>query len=155
MKRSLALILALVLAFTLAPAVFAEWDLSDFTYDDLVALKDQINLAIWNSERWEEVEVPQGVWEVGADIPAGKWTIKAVPGGNTYLKVGIELTDGGTDVKAKFTVDIYDPGHRSYTEGQKLTESTIDLVDGQYVSVNYATAIFMPYAGKPSLGFKK
>lgn len=154
MKKVITICITFLLILTLAPAAFADVDLSGMSFEELVALKDQINLAIWNSADWQEVEVPQGVWEVGADIPAGKWTIKAIPGGNTYIKVGTELEDGGTDVHTKFTVDIYDPGHRGYKEGQKLSEGTIDLEVGQYVCIDYANAIFTPYAGKPSLGFK-
>lgn len=154
MKRILSLALACVLVFALAPAAFADVDLSGMSFDELVALKDQINLAIWNSAEWQEVEVPQGVWEVGADIPAGKWTIKAIPGGNAYIKVGNELKDGGTDVKAKYTLDIYAPDHSHFTEGKSLSEGTAEFEVGQYISINYANAIFTPYAGKPSLGFK-
>lgn len=155
MKRILACALSFIMLLALSPSSYADIDLSGLSYDELVALKDQINLAIWNSEDWQEVEVPMGVWAVGEDIPAGKWTIKAIPGGNAYIKVGNELKDGGTDVKSSFTVDIYDPGHRSYKEGTNLTESTIDLVAGQYISIDFANAIFTPYAGKPSLGFRK
>ena len=72
MKRTLCIILAFVLVLTLAPAAFADVDLSGMSFDELVALKDQINLALWNSADWQEVTVPQGVWQVGADIPAGK-----------------------------------------------------------------------------------
>lgn len=154
MKKVLTIFITFVLIFALVPAAFADVDLSGMSYDELVALKDQINMAIWNSAEWQEVEVPQGVWEVGADIPAGKWTIKAVPGGNTYIKVGTTLEDGGTDVDSDFTVDIYDRGHYGYKEGQELTESTITLEAGQYINIKFANAIFTPYAGKPSLGFK-
>lgn len=155
MRRILACALSLIMLLALSPVCYADVDLSGMSYDELVALKDKINRAIWDSEEWQEVEVPQGVWAVGEDIPAGKWTIKAIPGGNAYIKVGDTVKDGGTDVKANYTVDIYDPGHRGYKEGTSLTESTVDLVAGQYVSINYANAIFMPYAGKPTLGFKR
>ena len=154
MKKVMTICMTLALVLALAPAAFADVDLSGMSFDELVALKDQINLAIWNSAEWQEVEVPQVVWEVGADIPAGKWTINAIPGGNVYVKVGNELKDGGTDVKTKYTLDIYAPDHRRYTEGESLTEGTAELEVGQYVCIDYANAIFTPYAGKPSLGFK-
>ena len=154
MKKVMSIFIALALVLALAPAAFADVDLSGMSFDELVALKDQINLAIWNSAEWQEVEVPQGVWRVGEDIPAGKWTIRAISGGNAYVKVGNELKDGGTDVKSKYTLDIYAPDHRNYTEGKNMTEGTAELEAGQYVSINYANAVFTPYAGKPSLGFK-
>lgn len=154
MKRIVSTVLAFFLMLAISPAALAEWDLSSMSYDELVALKEQINLAIWNSRDWLEVEVPQGVWEVGKDIPAGKWTIRAAPNGNAYVKVGTQLKDGGTDIKASFTGDIYDPGYRQYNSSN-LTEWTVELVSGQYVSIKYSNAIFTPYAGKPELGFRR
>jgi len=52
MKRTLRT-LAILLVFTLCSASFASADtfnLSSLSYDELVALKDQINLAMWNSQ---------------------------------------------------------------------------------------------------------
>ena len=80
MKKIYALILAAVILLAIPTVAFAtsgklDIDLSKLSYEELVELKDQINLAIWQSKEWEEVEVPQGIWEVGKDIPEGKWTI--------------------------------------------------------------------------------
>ncbi len=96
MKRILGLAVATILALIMTATTFADIDLSGMTYDELVALKDQINLAIWNSEEWQEVEVPQGVWEVGADIPAGKWEIRPLQGATTAIYTGTRLSETGT-----------------------------------------------------------
>lgn len=153
MKKLISLLCVFVLVLALAPAAFAV-DLSGMSYDELVALKDQINLAIWNSAEWQEVEVPQGVWEVGADIPAGKWTIKPVSGGDAMIYVGRKLEDGGASVDANFHKRITDPGYHGYDASSSMTELTIELKEGQYVQVDWSPAVFTPYAGKPSLGFK-
>lgn len=154
MKRTIALFCALVLLLAFAPAAFADVDLSGMSYDELVALKDQINLAIWNSEKWQEVEVPQGVWEVGADIPAGKWTIKALPQADTYVKVGDSVKNGGTDVNSKMSQHVMAKDYRNYDPKSDVAEYTVILESGQYVQIDYGPAVFTPYAGKPSLGFK-
>lgn len=154
MKRTLCIVLALVLVLSIAPAAFADVDLSGMSFDELVALKDQINLAIWNSADWQEVTVPQGVWKVGEDIPAGKWTIKAIPWGHSYIRIGSELKDAGTDVKSIASETVNDPDYKYYDATKDKTEWTVDLMDGQYIVVNYGDCIFTPYAGKPSLGFK-
>jgi len=154
MKRIFSFILVLILVLSLAPLAFADVDLSGMSYDELVDLKDQINLAIWNSAEWQEVEVPQGVWEVGADIPAGKWTIKALPSADTYLKIGTSLQDGGTSVNFKKTQRIKDAGYRDYDPNSDITSWTYDFTNGEYVQIDYGPAVFTPYAGKPSLGFK-
>ena len=51
----------ILMMLSISTVVFADIDLSGMNYDELVALKDQINRAIWNSDDWQEVEVPQGV----------------------------------------------------------------------------------------------
>ena len=32
-------------------------------------------MEMMKSDKWQEVRVPVGVWEVGKDIPAGHWSI--------------------------------------------------------------------------------
>lgn len=154
MRKVITICITLALVLSLAPAAFADVDLSGMTFDELVALRDQIDLAIWNSQEWQEVEVPQGVWLVGEDIPVGKWTIKALPAADTYIKTGPELKNGGTDVDFKTRQVIKDSGYRDYDAKSDVTSYTIDLKAGTYVQIEYGPAVFTPYAGKPSLGFK-
>lgn len=161
-------ILPFLLALMLSAVTFAHaetFDLSSLSYDELVSLKDQINLAIWNSQEWQEVTVPQGVWLVGEDIPAGTWTVKCADiGRDSYMMKecdfswGEYLDDEGHSIRWKGRYDlvtIYNPNHPQYTEGQ-LTEYTFTVKNGDYIVISeaYNKAIFTPYAGKPSLGFK-
>lgn len=155
MRRILACAFSLIMLLALSPVCFADVDLNGMTYDELVALKDKINRAIWDSEEWQEVEVPQGVWAVGDDIPAGKWTIKALPGGDTYIKIGVEVKDGGTDVNSKTSQRIKDEGHSYYDSKSDITSWTFEFTEGQYVKIDNGPAVFTPYSGKPSLGFKR
>ena len=155
MKRVLAIILVCIGLVGMAHAETV--DLSGMSYDELVALKDQINLAIWNSSEWQEVEVPQGVWVVGEDIPAGKWTIKAVEGYRVAVYWGDDLNEAGTDLG--WDGDIYESAYvysktNSYYDLDELSEITWDLKEGQYVVVEDGIAVFSPYSGKASLGFK-
>jgi hypothetical protein len=163
MKRILALILVLLSLVGFASAETI--DLSGMSFDELVALKDQINLAIWNSQEWQEVTVPQGVWKVGEDIPAGTWTIKCADiGRNNYmmkecdLSWGEHLSEDGLSIRWSGRygfVNIYNPNHEYYSEGQ-ITEYIITVQDGDYIVIAaaYNKAVFTPYNGKPSLGFK-
>ena len=152
MKRIICSVIAVMLLSCTVPA--SEIDLSGLSYMELVLLKGKINLAIWNSQEWQEVEVPQGVWEVGADIPAGKWEIKALPGAYTHVTYGNELKNGGTDVKTKAYEFIYDPEFIRYDPNSDVTSWIIELEEGYYVEIDEGPAVFMPYSGKPDLGFK-
>lgn len=155
MKRILSIVLSVMVILAISAACFADIDLSGMTYDELVALKDQINLAIWNSDEWQEVEVPQGVWKVGEDIPAGKWTIRAASGASTCVYVGNEVTNGGTSAGDIFAGQfIMSAESNYYDEKTDVAEFTVELTDGKYVEIDSGVAVFTPYAGKPSLGFK-
>ena len=78
MKKLLTIIL--ILALVVPAAAFADLpDISNLSYDELIQLKDSINIAMWNSQEWQEVTVPIGVWVVGEDIPIAHWSISIDP----------------------------------------------------------------------------
>ncbi len=135
-------------------------DLSGMSYDELVALKDQINLAMWESEDWQEVTVPQGVYEVGADIPAGHWTIKASETdsyASAYIKCGKTLDETKKDLEWDdyyVSESLVNEKSKGYNETTDKTETDLELEKGMYVVVEYSSVVFTPYSGKPSLGFK-
>lgn len=136
-----------------------ELDLSGMNYDDLVALKNEINLALWSSDEWQEVSVPCGVYTIGEDIPAGKWIIKAADGVYASILWGDLLDESG--VSLSWAGDIYEyetvysPTYKRYDKGIDKTEVAYTLEDGQYFIVDDGTAVFTPYAGSADLGFKK
>lgn len=157
-------IAVLVFALILTASALAEIDLTGMTYDELVALKDQINLAIWNSEEWQEVTVPQGLWIVGEDIPAGKWTVKCADVNRDEYDMHATVIEWGDAIDENDQIDyfgrhgyewIYNPDHSVYESGE-VVEVTFDFHDGDIIDINteHAPAVFMPYSGKPSLGFK-
>ena len=161
MKKLLVCILIALMAF---PAFAEDIDLSGLSYAELVALKDRINLAMWQSEEWQEVTVPQGIWVVGEDIPAGTWTVRCADVGrrnyllkSCELEWGDTLDDDGQGVAWSYrydSVNIYNPYSDDY-KGQ-VTEYTFTVQAGDYIYIHplYNKAVFTPYTGKPDLGFK-
>ena len=155
MKKLISLFCVFALIIALSPAALAAVDLSGMSYDELVALKDQINLAIWNSDEWQEVEVPQGVWEVGADIPAGKWTVIAGNGCNQRFDIGSTLDSTGTKLaKTDYWWRLKSKDYSRFDAASDVDSVTVDLSDGMYITIDEGSVTFTPYAGKPSLGFK-
>lgn len=155
MKKLIAILLIVCMAIPFASA--EDIDLSGLSYDQLVALKDRINLAIWNSQEWQEVEVPQGLWVVGEDIPAGTWTVKCAIDYYSVIRFGDTLEPNGKeiDISNYYSRDeVVSPNYKRYEPGKDLTEATITVKNGDYIHIEYAPVIFMPYAGKPGLGFK-
>lgn len=155
MKKILALVLVLL---SLAGTVYADTvDLSGMTYEELVALKAQINLAIWNSKEWQEVKVPQGVWKVGEDIPAGHWTIKMREDSNSFMCAitycdTLDNSGLGGSMYGNLCeyIGLSKPGaFDSYP-----TQIDIVLKDSTYIIIEGSDAVFTPFSGKPDLGFK-
>ena len=156
MKRFIAIIVCLLLIVCAAQA--EDLDLSGMSFDELVKLKEKLNLAIWNSQTWQEVTVPPGIWEIGADIPAGHWSVRPAAGcGPDYIIYSDTLSSNGHDVEimgAGFYIMecICDSGAPLYTMEYK-TATDIDMKDGFFVRLD-CTMIFSPYTGKPDLGFQ-
>lgn len=156
MKRILPLLI--VLLFLAGTATATTFDLSGMSYEELVALKDQINLAMWNSQEWQEVTVPQGVWLVGSDIPAGHWTI-TTKAKWSYIQIGTALDATKKDIDIWksdwfYSESVYNPNYRLYEAGSDKTEIDLELKNGTYVVIEDGDAVFTPYTGKPGLGFK-
>lgn len=157
MRKLAAFLVAMVLMCGTAMA--EEIDLSSMSYDELVALKDQINLAMWKCEEWQEVTVPQGVWKVGEDIPAGHWTIKTDNIFNSLVSCGTALSESGKGIdpfKSQcYYVDSIKSNESEFFEAARdKAETDIELENGMYIVVECGSVIFTPYSGKPSLGFK-
>lgn len=157
MKRVFVVLLSALLLFPFASSMSDNIDLPQLTFDDLVELRDQLNLAIWNSDEWQEVTVPAGIWVVGKDIPAGCWTIRPYP--NTYTSVTYcdRLDEYGQGVATGWRGWVYTLDGRS-SESKYFTHEyaqiDADLVEGMYL-IARGDIIFTPYAGKQDLGFAK
>ena len=139
MKRIAAFIAVLLLI--ISPAL-AEIDLSGMTLEELVVLHEQLNLILF--EQAKSVTVPQGIWLVGKDIPAGTYLIKCEDVGRENFDMRYTLirwgnskpTDEG-DFPNKDrlgNVSIYNPYNRAYSEGG-LTEYVASFEDGMYVYI--------------------
>lgn len=154
MKKFLAL--TLVCLF-LAPAAVADVpDISGLTFDELITLREQINLAIWQSEVWQEVTVPAGVWEIGKDIPAGTWSVR-VPSESmsafVYLFERPDITGNEPDYAYYCTLEtLMAEEYADYASG--LPSSVTYIMPSGWFFKCSAEVIFTPYTGKPDLGFK-
>jgi hypothetical protein len=158
MKRIVVLLIVAVLMLP-AVALAANVDLSGMSFDELVALKQRINLALWSADEWQEVTVPQGVYEIGVDIPAGHWTIKAADGQHIMVCWGTALDESGTGISCGaedsfYIVDFVTSETSDYFEQDDKLQLDYDLKEGQYFVIDRGYAVFSPFSGKPDLGFK-
>lgn len=156
MKRFLAIILALVCITAAATA--ESIDLSGMSFDELVALKERINLALWDTPEWQEVTVPQGLWTAGKEIPAGTWTVKCAAETYAFVTVGSELKSNGNDIdvgSARYNHGvILHPQYERYDKNKDLAEFSFTVENGDYIKIEHCSVIFTPYAGAPDFGFR-
>jgi len=130
---------------------------SGLSFDELVSLREQINLSIWNCHEWQEITVPAGVYTIGVDIPAGHWSLRVAARHDSFLVVycdklnaiGKDVGYGATLYQQSIATSDYSP-----FGAIPVTEIDIDMQEGWYLILDGAT-VFTPYIGKPDFGFKK
>lgn len=154
--KLLALALAAVLLLAV-PASASGYDLKAMSWQELLDLKAAITLELLSRDEWQEVEVPEGVYTVGEDIPAGKWTIRCKTGRFSRIEWGEFLDESGQGISFSGVIasnSVYNPSSPRYKEDER-TEYTIEVKDGYHIVIEYGPATFQPYTGAPDLGFKK
>lgn len=155
MKKFLALLLVFLM---ISPAMADGIDLSGLSFEELIDLRNRINMAMWQCEEWQEVKVPQGTWKVGEDIPAGHWTVKCAPGAY-YCEInwGEKLSENKESISWSGRNSVYNKVYNKekYPNSDEYQyEYSFEVFDGDYIVIDDGSAIFMPYVGKPSFGFK-
>ena len=154
MKKTVAIILSFCfIAFPIL-GYAGSIDLSGMSLSELIDLSKQITMAMWKTEEWQEVTVPAGLYQIGVEIPAGKWTITAVPEAySAKVTIGTNLDDNGNSISwlGSESNNLYGVENWAYNES-KMNSWTVTLVDGQYIELE-STVVFTPYAG-PSFTFK-
>ena len=145
MKRIISLFLVATVLFILPAISLSEgFDLSSLSFDDLKALEKQIIKEMVSRPEFKEVTVPLGVYKVGEDIPAGKWTITGFDGAGK-VTWGKGLDEYGVEIP--YNQKIAEFTH--WNDGDKIDW---ELVEGTYIVVIISSVKFSPYIPK-SLGF--
>jgi len=75
MKRTLSLILALLILTVPALADAPDIDLSALSFDELVALNQAVDREIMTRPEWKSVTLPAGDFYAGVDFPAGRYIV--------------------------------------------------------------------------------
>ena len=139
MKKALVILLVLMVCV----CAYAESiDLSGMSYDELLDLRQAVEMAIWNSDGWQEVEVPAGIYVIGEDIPEGRWTVKP----NGSLSSITVYPD-----KSDYTDRTYD--YIAMEMIQKDESFNLEVNSGNCLEISGGALIFTPYVSA-GLGFK-
>ena len=141
--------ISIVFMLLMLPAfAFAEVDLSGMSYDELVSLSKQVGMAIMQSDEFDSVTVPKGIWEVGVDIPEGTWII--TPANQMCIIVyGKSIDESGNDMNQ------FDSGNSGVDLYNSNDSWRFTAKAGNYVCVKIGSAVFTSDTGLTGLGFKK
>jgi len=160
MKKLFCLILAGILIMSAAWA--EEIDLSGLTFEELDALRDRCMLEMMKRDVWQEVTVPQGVYQVGVQIPAGTWTVYCHNGISALVNWGDTLTPNHEDIEINYETGrygwgrVYNPHYRNYKEyydGSQISY-TFTVREGEWIIIEDSPAVFTPGSPTPSFSFK-
>ncbi len=134
----------------------AEFSIDGLSYDELVSIKNQLNLAIWNSYEWERVLVPFGIYEIGVDFPEGHWSFEAPDGSYVTIEYGTELSESqmNLSLSGEWTEYLYSESYR-YRDDGDVAKTDLNMSAGNYLSVGGGVYTWVtPYVSGGSLGFK-
>lgn len=142
--------------------------IKDLSFSELSILRDRCQYEMMNSTGWKEVTVPQGIWLVGKDIPAGTWVIKCADIAREKVgmricnvKWGIGYPDfwggGFSPENEKGSVKLanpYNDYYEKYEDGSQI-ECRIQLEDGYYLLIEnlYNSVVFMKEFSEPAFSF--
>ena len=131
-------LLAMILAMALIPAVVfaAIPDISGLTRDELIQLNHEIQTKLFSQQLVEGVRVPEGVYRIGEDIPAGTYRIEMAKGSD-YDSAGLSAVN--TKGEYTFISMLGFPGS-TYEIGK------LALNDGDTVTIS-GSLIFYAYSG--------
>lgn len=135
MKKIVALLLAVLICLGSFPA-FADVDLSGYTQEELLALREAIKQELLKRGIEKEVTVPIGMYEVGVDIPAGTYTLK--PNGFSVIEVWKSISSKNSMF------------YEGVSEIDNESIGKLILIEGNIVEITYGSFVFSPYQG---LGF--
>lgn len=134
MNKILSLVIC-ALILLLPVSALAEPDLSGMSFEELVALRQEIDLLLFGSDEYKEVSVPQGTYTVGTDIPAGTYSL------SSELSMMQITTDDSGSIESM--VAVY-----SITSDSPVAKA--ELGDGYIVTISGKNVTFTTYTG---LGF--
>ena len=119
----------------------------EFDYDEAVLRYEQTGRALWEAYDWRSVVVPWGVWEIGRDIPAGKWRIETATETSIEVTYSTEAHGGGACLyvtDALFDDKIKSPNNPFFDQLLDTAYAEIELKTGAFLQIKYSSARLIP-----------
>ena len=156
MKRFWTLLLCMLMLLTCSGlSVLAEADeidLSGMSLSELLALKERVTMAMWETDEWLQATLKPGVYEIGVDIPAAHWDLTAPEGDYAHIIWcrALDRTGKGCDVSDKMHgVTLMHEDYKNYDRymGIYPVSTDLDMMEGTYLIVEQGSVLLTPYDG--------
>ena len=133
MKKFVVVLIFILLAVS-ALSVSAQYDLSELSYSDLQNLVALAQKEMMTRSEFQEVTVPPGLYKVGVEIPAGKWTLILPPSDKSYASASVNIGDKLDE--GQNSISLWDSNSYDYIYlKQESPNFTVTLLEGYYVEV--------------------
>ena len=133
MKKFVVVLIFIFLAVS-ALSVSAQYDLSELSYSDLQNLVALAQKEMMTRSEFQEVTVPPGLYKVGVEIPAGKWTLILPPSDKSYASASVNIGDKLDE--GQNSISLWDSNSYDYIYlKQESPNFTVTLLEGYYVEV--------------------
>ena len=150
MKKLITVVL--ILALLIPAAALADLpDISGLSFDELAQLIRTAKWALWACPEWKEVEVPAGVYKIGEDIPAGRWSIQVSSGDYSYYAYGSKTDRTGTKIDDDYC-EVFGSISGDASD-HSLHQLDITFEDGFYFEI-HKTCYFYPCVKKLDFNFR-
>jgi len=144
------LVLALALALFCSSAAAESDSLAELSFNELVMFRQYLSMYLMSRPEFKHVTVPEGIYKIGTDIPAGDWNIISVSGEQSTISYFEKLDQYGNapDKEAYYmwerVVNVPD---------YEVKSLHFYLKDGMYIKIDLAPVIFTSYIG-PEFSFE-
>ena len=127
----------------------------NYNFEQYKSLYDDILIEMKSRDEWQEVPIYDGTWEVGTQIPAGRWSIFPQDGELCGVHYGHRLNDDGTLSSSIYNEAIKSPLRSTYRDGIDVPFASMVAKEGYYFEFDNAGnyVVFTPYVGKPLFSF--
>lgn len=120
-------IMAVLLSLLSASALAV--DLDGLSLEQLLALRAEVDAAIWQNDAWSAAVLPPGAYIVDQDVPAGRWVVRAHSDRYAAVAYGYDLT-GADHLETLVDYGKVCPADNAATSTSYGAEMSITLEEG-------------------------
>lgn len=154
MKKLLCFLASVLILVSSAMAAPETIDLETMSFDELKALESRLIMALWHSPEATYAYVPAGAYLIGEDIMPGEWTLTAMAGEFTTVKIVEKVDRTGTKEAvgaAVYYKTVLCSSVHPYYEKYPNETAVVTLPEGAWLIIEQSTVAFTRRTPTPTI----